>query len=66
MDVGGKNEQKGLRKHNKKLRNFYASLYISKSKRWAVYVAGTCDKKNAYRCEKGKGNKRWKGLKDKT
>jgi hypothetical protein len=34
------------------------------SKRWAVYVAGTCNKTNAYRCGKGKGNKCWKGLKD--
>jgi hypothetical protein len=30
-----------------------------------VYVAGICDKTNAYRCGKGKGNKRWEGLKGK-
>ena len=28
-------------------------------------MAGTCNKTNAYRCGKGKGNNCWKGLKDK-
>jgi hypothetical protein len=42
---------KGLRKlYSNKLRNFYATLDISKSKRWAVYVAGMRDKTNAYSC----------------
>lgn len=56
---------KGLRKlYTKKLRNFYASLYISTSKRCAVYVAGTSNKMNAYKCGKGK-EKCWESLNDK-